>query len=454
MAQEVVRRGVLVEPAHQVGDRAVEVLGPHHRRVEQQAARAGLHHPRLVIGHALEHLELHPALDAGLRAEQQAVGHVEEVVAGDAEVHRGRVLGAAAVLDHPLEVRVDLALDRVGRLGPAVQIGLDPLHREVGALDDAQLDRRAPALAPREGPGHERPLRAVRLRQIGLQHDAGRQGVELVLVEHLAERGDGEVEVAVLLHVEVHELGRHPPVRVAIVMPLRLAVEGAQPVLHHLHGVAERGEVDLARHRGDLHRDVLDVVAGQQREIRLEPPRRLGLAQDGLAELVQVETDARGAALGEVAAQVRVLAGQDQRLGLVPQAGHDRRDHEARQVLAHQGAQREPDALPPLHEARRAVALEQVVQLIRDALRPAAAEGLVGERDRELLATRVLHQAGEPLGPRALVVRLTGARLAQQRLRQLDRAASSLPTDAGAGDGACHRRSLPPLLPGERAVVM
>src|SRR5216684_9070057 len=293
-----------------------------------------------------------------------------------------------------------------------------------------------------------RALRPVRLRQVGLQHDAGRQRPELVLVQHLAERGDGEVEIAILLHVEVDELRRDPAVRMAVVMALRLEIERTEPLLHDLHGVAERGEVDLARHRGDLHRDVLDVVAGQQREIGLEAARRLGLAQDGLAELVQVEPDAVGPALGQVAAQVGVLAGQDQRLGLVPQAGHDRRDDQARQVLAHQGAHGEADALPPLHEARRAVTLEQVVELIDDALRPPAAEGLVGERDGQLLAGRILHQPRQVLRPPPLVGRLPGPRLPQQRLRQLDRAVGSLPADDGGGGAAFHRRSLPhPLLP-------
>ena len=358
------------------------------------------------------------------------------------------MLSAAAVLDHALEVGVDLELRRVGRLGPAVQIGLDPLHGQVGALDDAQLDRRASAPDARHRPGHQHPLRAVRFRQIGLQHDAGRQRLELVLVQHLAERGHGQVEVAVLLHVEVHELRRDAPVRVPVVMALRLAIERAESLLHDLHGVTERGEVDLARHRGDLDRDVLDVVAGQQREVGVESARRLRLAQDGLAELVQVEPDAVGPPLGQVAAQVRVLARQDQRLGLVPQTSDDRRDDQARQVLAHERAHREPDALPPFHEAGRAVALEQVVELIGDALRPPAAEGLVGERDGQLLAGRILHQPRQALGPSTLVVGLPGPRLAQQRLRQLDRAPGTLPADDGGGGSAFHRRSLPhPLSP-------
>ena len=163
MAQEVLGRGVLVEPAHQVRNGAVEVLGPDDGRVEQQPARPRVYRPRLVIGHALEHLELHPGLDVVGLAQHEAVGDVEEIVAGDPEVDGVGVLWPAAVLEHALVVRVHLDLGLVGRLGPAVHGGLDALHREVRALDDAQLDRRATPRATRERPLREGALNAVRV---------------------------------------------------------------------------------------------------------------------------------------------------------------------------------------------------------------------------------------------------------------------------------------------------
>ena len=291
VAQEVVGRGVLVQASDQVRDGAVEVLRAHHRGVEQESARARLHRARLVVGHALEHLELHPGRDVPLLAERQPVGHVEEVVAGDPEVHRPRMLGPAAVLDHPLEAGVHVGLARERSLGPAVQVGLDPLHRQVRALDHAQLDWRPAARGPRQRPVHERALHAVRLRQVGLQHDARGQEAELRLVQHLAEGGDGEVEVAVFLHVQVDELRGDAAVRVPVAVPPGLAVQLAQPRLHDLDAWPERREIELARDRGDLDRDVLDVLAGQERQVRLEPARRLLLAQDGLTQLVQVEPD-------------------------------------------------------------------------------------------------------------------------------------------------------------------
>jgi hypothetical protein len=49
-----------------------------------------------------------------------------------------------------------------------------------------------------------------------------------------------------------------------------------------------------------------------------------------------------------------------------------------------------------------------------------AAEGLVGQGDRQLLAVRIGHHAREPPRSGALVRGLLRARLAQQGLGQLD----------------------------------
>ena len=127
------------------------------------------------------------------------------------------------------------------------------------------------------------------------------------------------------------------------------------------------------------------------------------------------------APLLEVAAQVLLLAGQDHVLRLLAQPAHDRRHHQARQVVGHGAAQERARPAPTSPcSCGHAVALEQVGELVGDALGPAAPEGLVGQRDRQLLAVRIGHHAGELAGLRALLRRLLRARLAQQRLRQLD----------------------------------
>src|SRR5712691_11786915 len=124
--------------------------------------------------------------------------------------------------------------------------------------------------------------------------------------------------------------------------------------------------------------------------------------------------------------ELLLLGGQDERLGLVAQAGHDRRHHDAREIVAHDPAEHEGDPLPPLHELRRAVALEEVAELFGDTLRPSAAEGLIDEGDGELLAARVFHHAGEPPRLGLLLRRLLGSGLAQQRGREVDGAAAAL----------------------------
>ena len=150
--QEVLGRRVLVQPADEIRDRAVEVLGPHDRGIEEEAPGARLDRPRLVIGHPLQHLELDPRRDAVGLPEGQAVGDVEEVVAGDAEVHGLRMPRLAAELDHALVVGVHLRLRLVRRLRPAVRGALDALHREVRALHDAELDGRASVAPTRQAP--------------------------------------------------------------------------------------------------------------------------------------------------------------------------------------------------------------------------------------------------------------------------------------------------------------
>ena len=373
-------------------------------------------------------------------AQHEAVGDVEEVVAGDAQVDGLRVLGPAAVFEHPLVVGVHLDLRLVGRLGPAVPGRVDALHRQVRALDDAQLDRRAAAAPARDGPCGEGPLHAMRVGQVGLQHDSRAQGQELRLVQNLAERGHREVEVAVLLHVEVDELRRDPSVGVAVPMAGGRPVERSEPLGDACHGRAKGDEIDLAEDRRDLHRDVLDVVASEQREVRLEAARRLRLAQDRLAELVEVQPHARPSPLLEVAAEVFLFAGQDDVLGLVAQSVHDGGHHQAGEVVRHGSAQEERGALPPVHVPGHPVALEEVGELVGDALGAVAPEGLIGERDRQLLAMRIGHHAGELLGLGVLFRGLLGARLAKERFGELDGAVGEALFVRRVVRGA-HRRS-------------
>ena len=119
-----------------------------------------------------------------------------------------------------------------------------------------------------------------RLAQVGLDgqpHPKVRQ-LHGELFEHL----EGEVEVAVLLHVEVHELAR----------PVGCLHQRAEPD----HGLLDRhvmgpGGVG-AHHRRHLDGDVVDVRAVQQVDGAVEPRGGVLVTQDGLAEKIDVQARA------------------------------------------------------------------------------------------------------------------------------------------------------------------
>ena len=93
-----------------------------------------------------------------------------------------------------------------------------------------------------------------------------------------------------------------------------------------------------------------------------------------------------------------------------------------------------------------AVTLEEVGELVGDALGAVAPEGLIGQRDGQLLAVRIGHHAGELAGLGALVGGLLGARLAQERFGELDGAPLGAPV---VGRPRPHGR--PPVYGGSRA---
>jgi hypothetical protein len=205
---EVLPARTLLEAADQVGDGDVELVGVHDRRVEQQAADLALDHLGLALRHPEQHLELDAAADAALAGQQPGECDVEQVVPGDTDPDVADPVEVQRVVEHPLVVGVGVLLAAPGRQRPVVQRGLDPLHRQVRALDHADLDRRTTAATAGRGPLLQLDHRAEGVGQVGLQHDAGLEVEELRLVEQSGEHRDRHVEVAVLLHVEVDELLR------------------------------------------------------------------------------------------------------------------------------------------------------------------------------------------------------------------------------------------------------
>ena len=215
--------------------------------------------PPLMIGHSLEHLELHPVAGPTGGREHEAVGHVEEVVGGDPDPHRGELVRLERVPEHPLEVGVGLELRPVGCLGPAVECGIDPLHFHVGTLHDPDRHGFTAGGHPPSGPLADPSLPAERVGHIRLQRDPRPHPLEPRPGQGAHEGLGRERQIAILLHVEVEQL-RHPAaIRRGEGRPRSGAVEGLQAVAEPGERVRAGDWQDLRVDRRDLDRQHLDV---------------------------------------------------------------------------------------------------------------------------------------------------------------------------------------------------
>jgi hypothetical protein len=409
VVEEVLGRGVLVEAADEVGDGRLEVVPGHDRGVEQHVAHPAAHRLGLGRGHALQHLQLDPVSRASLLGPDDGPRHVEQVVAGHADPQRA----VQGEVEEPLGVGVDLGLGGVRRLGPAPQLGLDPLHGEVGALDQAHLHRVAPGGQVAED------LDGV--RDVGLQHDAGVEVGELGLVQHPAEGGDGQLEVVVRLHVEVDEgagLAARP-------------VELPQPVGQHVDGVVERQRIDLGVDRGDLDRDVVDVGSPDRGDDGVEAVGGLLLTEHGLAQRVDVLPVAVGPAGGQVAGQRRVLGGQDHAGRLPPQPAVDQRHDRPWRQRRHPGAGPQGEAVDRTGHLRHPAAVDDGREPLGGPAGVGDPRHLVGQRLHEVAAGLVADQPGHappaPAVAAAFQVLSRGEQLRRQGRRPIDRDRRFLP---------------------------
>ena len=204
--QEVLVSGVLLEPAHEVDDRGIEVARVHDRRVQQHLRRIGPDRLDVLGAHAEQHLDVDAVLRAGPLSELEGVGDVEQVVARDADAHCRGVLGQQREAEHALEVRIGCGLVGDGRERPAANRGLDTLHRQVRALHEPHADAGPTCRDPLASPGGQLLKRAERIGVIGLQHDACLKGVQLGVGEHALEHRHRDIEIVVARDVERDQL--------------------------------------------------------------------------------------------------------------------------------------------------------------------------------------------------------------------------------------------------------
>ena len=311
---EVLRCGVLLQAPHQVGDRGVELAARHHGNVEPQRTHFVEDHPLQRHRHARQHLDVETRRDAAGLRQLDGGGEAVDVVAGRTDVEGLDGFGGQEPVEGAEVAGVGLDLRRQDRVRPAAQLRLGAFHRQVGALDQAHPQRNATrfAAAPRQFLDvldHQR-----RLAQVGLDRQAHPQLRQFhgEPLEHLK----GEVEVAVLLHVEVDELAR--PVR------------GLHQRAETNHGLLHRRVVGPRRvgthHRGHLDGDVIDVGPVEKLDGAVEPGGGVLVAQHGLTQKVDVQARAALAQPGqrwpEVAADVDHEVAQQQGKGAPPRGQH------------------------------------------------------------------------------------------------------------------------------------
>ncbi len=176
--------------------------------------------------------------------------------------------------------------------------GLDLLHRQVRALDQAHLDARAAACTPGCGPLLQADHRREGVREVGLQHDPRLEVLELRLIQQSGEDRDGEIEVLELLHVEVDELPRAGGGG---------SSEERSELLHDIRDRFIERPRRMRRDGGrDLDRDVVHVAPPEQAQRAVEASARLALAEDRFAEQVHVEPDSLGPDLRDRRTETRV----------------------------------------------------------------------------------------------------------------------------------------------------
>ena len=261
--------------------------------------------------------------DAAALAEEHGERDVEEVVAGDAEPHVREPLGLHRPVEHAQVVRVGGALRGLGGERPAVQLGVDALHRQVRALHEPHLHRRAPGRDAGAGARLHALHRIERVGEVRLQHDADLEAAQLGAVEQPLKHRERELEVAVLLHVEVDELRRR--------RRGGARVERREPVDDLGDGGVEPPRLVRGDGRRHLDRDVVDVVAAQQGQRAFDAAASLALAEHRLAEEVDVEPHAVAAQPRDRGTEARLGGVDDEVPDHPPQHAAGDRHDDARQ---------------------------------------------------------------------------------------------------------------------------
>ena len=289
---------------------------------------------------------------------------------------------------HPLVLGVGLLLAQQRGLGPAVDGRVHLLHREIRALDQSYLHRGAARGDPPLGEGPHPLHRRGRIRQVRLQHDPGMQMLELGPVQQLLEHLQCQLQVPVLLHVHVEEGGT--------LGAGGLEVQRQQRLDDVVDGLRRGPQRQMVHQRGDLDREVVDVLALDQLAHPLHPARCLLGAEHRLAEQVDVQRRAVGREAGDRGAQGAGAGIEDQMADHAPHRGLRGGHHGRGRELGGQPAQTQHPAQGRGQEGGRV--LRETTQLDRRGTGILGADHAVDEAQRELEPLGIPQQVREHLG--------------------------------------------------------
>ena len=161
----------------------------------------------LLLGHTDQHLKFDTVGNAAVLSQQQCKRHIEEVMSSNTQADVLGMFGAQGVIKDTLVVSIRCLLGVPGGDGPTVHHTFNNLHGEVGALNEANLNTCATVLNAACSPLLQADHSGKSVRQVRLQHDTRFEVLQLRLIQDLGEHVKGHVQILVLLHVQVNELG-------------------------------------------------------------------------------------------------------------------------------------------------------------------------------------------------------------------------------------------------------
>jgi hypothetical protein len=254
--------------------------------------------------------------------------------------------------------------------------------------------------------------RCAAIGQVRLQDNACVDGGELGLAQDRDEGVNREIEVTEFFHVKVDKGGR--------CRCTGCSIERAEALSHAPNAVVERKDVEVGNDCRHLHRDIIDVGAGDLREHRGETFISLGVRENRLTKRVHVEPDPLACTASQVPTENRLVGAQHNPRCLRANAPDNQWHDDGRKAGRHERTDSQHEAIDRAHLARREFP-HQFCETLRCHGRIVEAQHLVGERQDQLATVVIGEQATEALTPPALLLRLVSQADHEQAPGEVDR---------------------------------